>query len=664
MKSVKHKGLALVAVSSSVLGLGVGMAGTASALAWGEAGAPPTAALGVTGTVSGGALTVHTDNAGSQGSDTTDFGDGTTSTKGVNDHTYKTGALKQTLTETATDSVLGISSSVQVGVDGTASPVGVTKSTPINLGAQGSWATKQGTSYFDLTKILPAGADLTSLSGTCDHGTGALALTVDTKAKTALCNWTGPKTAGQHTVTLTYTDKATGLTSTAQAYIQVPVQPVATFKAAVLSPGVVQLDLTGSVMDVGTGYGAGTVDWGDGSTTTVQLPLKNDNLQNHEYATPGTKTITFSITDRFGEHAASSAQVDVTKANVDYAQLTRFAGATRYGTGVAVSQEAFPFTHSADAVVLARGDVYADALAGIPLAKAKNGPLLLTPGGDAATTLDANVAAEIKRVLPADKNHTVYILGGTDAIPQSIQNYISGTLGYHVERFGGPTRYETALDIAQDPHALNNPKHVVVARGDDFADALASGPFASDKFVDSAAAPAAIVLSTGNGITEPVSLTPETAQYVSGKLAAAHPAGQPDVAAIGGGAVKAVAELSGDFTSISGADRFDTATKVAAYGWGTKPTELGVASGMNFPDSLTGGALMALHGNPLLLSDPAAVTPPLSLATSAAITADKATVTNTYLFGGTQVFTDKVAQNIMQLEGLSAAHYRILDLPF
>jgi hypothetical protein len=233
-----------------------------------------------------------------------------------------------------------------------------------------------------------------------------------------------------------------------------------------------------------------------------------------------------------------------------------------------------------------------------------------------------------------------------------------------VERFGGPTRYETALDIAQAPQALNNPKHVVVARGDDFADALASGPFASDKFTDSASVPAAIVLSTGNGITEPVALTPATAQYVTGKLNATHTTGQPNVAAIGGGAVKAVSALSSDFTPIAGADRFDTAAKVASVGWGAKPTALGVASGMNFPDSLTGGALMALQGNPLLLSDPAAVTPPLSLATSAAITADKASVKNTYLFGGTQVFTDSVAQNVIQLEGLSAAHYRILDLPF
>ena len=50
--------------------------------------------------------------------------------------------------------------------------------------------------------------------------------------------------------------------------------------------------------------------------------------------------------------------------------------------------------------------------------------------------------------------------------------------------------------------------------------------------------------------------------------------------------------------------------------------------------------------------------------TAAAITADKASVKNTYLFGGTEVFGDAVARNIIRLEGLSAAHYRVMDLPF
>jgi hypothetical protein len=73
---------------------------------------------------------------------------------------------------------------------------------------------------------------------------------------------------------------------------------------------------------------------------------------------------------------------------------------------------------------------------------------------------------------------------------------------------------------------------------------------------------------------------------------------------------------------------------------------------------------MALQGNPLLLSAPGATSPALSPAAAAAITADKSSVKNTYLFGGTAVFGDNVAQSVIQLEGLSSAHYRIVNLPF
>src|SRR5882762_8419356 len=116
MKSVKHKGLALVAVSSSVLGLGVGMAGSASALAWSQAVAGPAVDLQVHGTVAGtgssAVLTVNTDNTGSGGqANSTDFGDGSkpvTTTTAT--HGYAAGALKQTLTETSANINFEISS--------------------------------------------------------------------------------------------------------------------------------------------------------------------------------------------------------------------------------------------------------------------------------------------------------------------------------------------------------------------------------------------------------------------------------------------------------------------------------------------------------------------------------------------------------------------------
>ncbi len=88
--------------------------------------------------------------------------------------------------------------------------------------------------------------------------------------------------------------------------------------------------------------------------------------------------------------------------------VTRFAGADRDGTAVAVSQATFAAAGSAKAVVLASDANYPDALAGTPLAVAKHAPLLLTtPSG-----LPAAVSAEIGRVAP--KGSTVYELGGNE----------------------------------------------------------------------------------------------------------------------------------------------------------------------------------------------------------------------------------------------------------
>jgi hypothetical protein len=93
---------------------------------------------------------------------------------------------------------------------------------------------------------------------------------------------------------------------------------------------------------------------------------------------------------------------------------TRIAGANRQATAVAVSQSAFPTNGSASAVVLARADVFADALAGGPLAAAKHAPLLLTSSG----ALDPLTKAEIQRVLAP--GGAVYLLGGSGALSDAV----------------------------------------------------------------------------------------------------------------------------------------------------------------------------------------------------------------------------------------------------
>jgi hypothetical protein len=70
---------------------------------------------------------------------------------------------------------------------------------------------------------------------------------------------------------------------------------------------------------------------------------------------------------------------------------SRVSGGDRISSAVAVSQSQFPAPGEAHAVVLARSDDPADALAGVPLAAKVDGPILLTATG----SLDDRTAAEI-----------------------------------------------------------------------------------------------------------------------------------------------------------------------------------------------------------------------------------------------------------------------------
>jgi hypothetical protein len=86
--------------------------------------------------------------------------------------------------------------------------------------------------------------------------------------------------------------------------------------------------------------------------------------------------------------------------------LATLAGPDAIDTAIAVANASFPEHGSAKAAVLARSDFFSDALAGGPLAAALDGPLLITPGGPAAS-IDPRVLGEIEDVLAPG---AVYVL--------------------------------------------------------------------------------------------------------------------------------------------------------------------------------------------------------------------------------------------------------------
>ncbi len=163
---------------------------------------------------------------------------------------------------------------------------------------------------------------------------------------------------------------------------------------------------------------------------------------------------------------------------------------------------------------------------------------------------------------------------------------------------------------------------MLLATGINFPDALAAGP--------AAAHVAGVVLLTNGTV-----LTAAVQTYLTG-----HPG---KVYAIGGPAVTADPAA----TPLSGADRYGTAAAVAAALF-TTPNNVGVASGTQFPDALSGGAFQGHFGGPIVLTDPGTLPAP----TSTYLTGANTTIVTTSIFGGTAALSTAVQASISTALGL------------
>lgn len=289
------------------------------------------------------------------------------------------------------------------------------------------------------------------------------------------------------------------------------------------------------------------------------------------------------------------------KKNVD-----RVAGADRIGTAIAASQAGWNSnSHAASAVVLSRSDQFADALGGSALANSVWGPLLLTQ----TTGLNPATKAEISRVLGVpDAQHpkTVYLLGGEQALSPAVYNAVKA-MGYTVTRIGGADRFATSVAIADAVTGKAVPGRIFVATGENFADALSAGAAAS-QHVDPASVPTGGIDHGVVVLTDDKSMPAVTAAYLN-RTAHNGSAASVPVFAVGGQADAALRSAgfstggAKKYAPVWGADRYATSLKVA-QDFFDGPANVGFATGLNWTDALSGGALIGDLGGPMLLTDP------------------------------------------------------------
>lgn len=261
------------------------------------------------------------------------------------------------------------------------------------------------------------------------------------------------------------------------------------------------------------------------------------------------------------------------------AALVRISADERCGTAAAISASGFA---SAENVVIASGDNYADALSGVPLAYSLDAPVLLVrSGGISKATLD-----EIKRLGPKK----VFILGGEASVSRKCADELIA-LGYSVVRIAGNTRYQTAALIAEKLSDLRGvPKEIFVVSGENYPDALGVGSVAAIN--DSP-----ILYSPQNG-----TLDSATAEFIKENAAPVKIIG--GTSSVSEAAGRNIKDLTGlECGRIGGADRYETDLLILGqYASVLNGDAAVIATGANYPDALAGGVFAAAKAAPIVLT--------------------------------------------------------------
>lgn len=336
------------------------------------------------------------------------------------------------------------------------------------------------------------------------------------------------------------------------------------------------------------------------------------------------------------------ARADARSADLPVDDYYRIAGANRFATAVAVSQEIVCAPTEPDAECYLGGDVepvevvfvasgldYPDALGAGPVA-AGLGPLLLVPSSGTVPTIVKN---ELARIKP----RTIVVFGGTAAVSAGVVDQLKPYAPEGVERIAGANRYETAANAALVNQTLwlNNdgededdlPDNVgidtiVIASGAGFADALGGGGAASNTR-------GSLMLTTKDSLPAP---TKSALQQIKPNRVIVL-GGTGVVSTAVENAIKAA--LPGkQVVRAGGSNRFNTAIALSKTAFPTGAPEVFVVNGFNFPDALASAPAAGVWGASTLVAQTTCVP---SAIRAEASRLDPQFVTG---FGGEGVLTD------------------------
>ncbi|GGK28990.1 hypothetical protein GCM10010965_22280 [Caldalkalibacillus thermarum] len=215
----------------------------------------------------------------------------------------------------------------------------------------------------------------------------------------------------------------------------------------------------------------------------------------------------------------------------------------------------------------------------------------------------------------------------------AVQHVLNAKGTAAVERIQGTDRYQTSVAVSQ--YGWDSADVVLITRGDDFADALASVPLAY-KY------DAPVLLTRRNELPEAVKeeiirLGAETA-IIIGQEGAVSQAVQRELE-----------EIVQSVERIGGKNRYDTAAQIARELASDASTAV-VANGKSFADALSVAAYAAREGFPILLTDAT------RLPDETKTVIDELNIASTIVIGGNQVISEAVYRELGSSQRLSGAN--------
>ena len=338
----------------------------------------------------------------------------------------------------------------------------------------------------------------------------------------------------------------------------------------------VTLNVDGSYTFTGSGYGhgLGMSQWGSYAMANDSKPY--DYILDFYYNQNNNVLI---------QNAAVSGKI--------INNVNRIGGQDRFITSVKIAENMY--NGEIDNVVLSTGFNFPDALSGSILAKSTGAPILLV-GTSSASTESLPALDYINNHLK--KSGKIYLLGGEGVIAP---NYVTKltAMGYNpgnIIRLGGVDRLQTSMKIANELNAVPS-TNIVIATQNDFPDALSISPIAA-------------LRGWPILLTDKDKLSTEVENYIS--------AIKPDKVYISGGTgvvsdtvknrIKTLLNYGDDkVIRLGGIDRYAT-SRIINSTLVDAPSDIALATGLQYPDALSGSVYSALKGAPIVLIDPSKVT--------------------------------------------------------